>query len=190
MLSAHHVLIFLFGHRYVCSTTPVASSVICPMLFFDIVVDCEMRTRGCILIKSVVLTAMISDVYVDNKPGTVYMATLTGPVHQAVHSPDDEPCLRVNGLGRLSVAFQLRCALFPAGRARTSNATPCPQAFFSILADSLTRWLTTCSFRGPSLAECKCFLEDEPEQADEHEKAGSPRAPPHEAPQDRVSTLT
>ena len=77
------------------------------------------------------MDSTIADVAFENKPGTVYIASLTGPVHQAIHDADRADTLNVVGLGRcLSMTVQLRCALFSAARARRGKTTPCPEPFF------------------------------------------------------------
>ena len=99
---------------------------------------------------------MISGVDFENKPGTLYIATLTGPEHQAHHSDDHSACLVVPEFDRpLSVTVQLRCALFNAARARSSKTTPCPTAFFTAVAKSFTKSLGNCTIRGPTLQECQ-----------------------------------
>ena len=104
---------------------------------------------------------MAADVGLANKPGTVYVATLTGPTHQAQHSEDLSTCLDVNGLGRLSVSIQMRCALFAAARARTMSVTPCPAPFFFHLAEAFAKALGSCTLRDPSFLECKFFFDQE-----------------------------
>ena len=103
----------------------------------------------------------IADVVFENKPGTVYIASLTGPVHQAIHEKDRADTLNAVGLGRcLSMTVQLRCALFSAARARGGKTTPCPEPFFKALTASLTESLAQLTIRVPSLQDCQRCHDD------------------------------
>jgi hypothetical protein len=95
----------------------------------------------------------------DNRPGSVYLGTLTGPRHQVFHkaAPRHE-LLSCPGLGDLSVTVMCRTSLFAQNHGRRRNATPGPAPVFYALAHSFNHSLRTLHFRLPSLAECEAAM--------------------------------
>ena len=95
------------------------------------------------------------DIYLANKPGTVYLGQLTGPWHQITHEAcEDTDLLEVPGLGLCGVSIMMRTALFAFNRARLRNTTPSPLPFFEVLTRCFREGLAARPLRLPSLAEC------------------------------------
>ena len=93
-----------------------------------------------------------------NGPGSVYLATLTGPIHQVHHQPGViSDALPIEGFGPCSVTVQMRTALFPACQSRLRDTTPAPRAFFELLAEAFRQGLAQGGWQLPSLRECQAF---------------------------------
>ena len=88
-------------------------------------------------------------------PGSFYVGTLTGPVHQVEHLPAD-PCdvLKLPA-SRVALTILCRSQLFAAYRSRTKSTTPAPTPFFATLAASLSESLRQDAFILPSLSDVK-----------------------------------
>ena len=85
-------------------------------------------------------------------PGSVYLSTATGPLHQAEHSHPKSPDETSQGY---SLAVNLRCCLFPHDRSRLMNATPTPRAVFEGLVQAFRAALCEEHWALPSLADCR-----------------------------------
>jgi len=93
-----------------------------------------------------------------NLPGSVYLGSLTGPVHQVHHVPGAVgDSLPIDGLGPCSVTVQTRTALFPACQSRLRKTSPAPRAFFQCLAEAFRQGLARGDWQLPSLRECQAF---------------------------------
>ena len=88
-------------------------------------------------------------------PGKVYLGTATGPLHQAVHSFSKSPEETWQGY---SLAFNLRCCLFPHDHSRLKNAAPTPRAVFAGLVNAFQAALCEEQWALPSLADCQRYL--------------------------------
>jgi hypothetical protein len=101
----------------------------------------------------------LSDLVLENAPGTVYFGSLTGPEHQVFHqSCSEDGLLNFSAYGPSSVSIMLRTALFPYVRSRTRKGMPYPARLFSLIEFRARQLFATSSFILPSLDECLHFL--------------------------------
>ena len=84
-------------------------------------------------------------------PGSVYVSTLTGPLHQAEHSHPMAPDETFQGY---SLTVNMRCCLFPHDRSRNMKAAPAPRAVFAGLVQAFRASLCEDRWALPSLADC------------------------------------
>ena len=82
-------------------------------------------------------------------PGSVYLGTLTGPLHEVHHDLPHSPtetCLEH------SVSIMIRTSLFPHNRQRAMNVPP--DAILKRLAQTFSESLRDLPWRMPGLATC------------------------------------
>ena len=87
-------------------------------------------------------------------PGSVYLGTITGGLHQVVHgTPRSAHEAR---LGH-SMTCMVRTSLWPGPRGRIMRMSPKPAPMFAAVAQSFVASLREHSFALPSLAECQAL---------------------------------
>ena len=87
-------------------------------------------------------------------PGSVYLGTITGGLHQVVHgTPRSAHEAR---LGH-SMTCMVRTSLWPAPMGRIMRMSPKPAPMFAAVAQSFVASLREHSFALPSLAECQAL---------------------------------
>ena len=82
-------------------------------------------------------------------PGSVYIATLSGPEHQAAHDVVQDSLLCEH-----SVVLIVRTSLFPYSQSRRMEQVANPAATFYALANEFVAGLRANAWRLPTLGEC------------------------------------
>ena len=124
----------------------------CPKIYGERDVRCEQGSG-------------LPDVVLENRPGTLYFGSMTGPKHQVHHRqsgtplwqdprPEGErPQPESGGSGLYAVTVQARTGMFPHCRSHLRDTTPAPWDGFEAIVTNIREGLARMPFRLPTMAE-------------------------------------